>query len=133
MDIKLCLSDNLKVLRQKNSYSMEALAEKISVSRQTIAKWESGETCPDVLNCMKLAKLYNVSLDALASLPMGEAYESTFKNGDGKACGIFELTEDCMIPLPESIRNMFDIHPGEKLLLLADVNQGIAIVKCEQF
>lgn len=133
MEIKLCLSENLKALRQKSGYSMETLAEKISVSRQTIAKWESGETCPDVLNCMKLARLYNMSMDALASLPVGEAYGLAFENNDGKACGIFEVTEDYRIPLPEPVRAMFDINPGEKLLLLADVNQGIAIVKCEQF
>lgn len=131
--MELCLSDNLKLLRQKNGYSMETLAEKIAVSRQTIAKWESGETCPDVLNTMKIAKLYNVSLDELASMPMRELYSCAFENREGKACGILDVTDEGSITLPGTVREMFDINPGDKVLLLADVNQGIAIIKCEQF
>lgn len=40
MDI--CISDNLKMLRQRYSYTLEAVAEIIGVSRQAVAKWEAG-------------------------------------------------------------------------------------------
>ena len=50
----LCITNNLMFMRHKNGYTMEALAEIISVSRQTVAKWESGESYPDIMNCMKL-------------------------------------------------------------------------------
>ena len=39
--------------------SQEAVAEKINVSRQAVAKWESGETLPDIMNCGSVAKFEN--------------------------------------------------------------------------
>ena len=62
-----CISRNLTVLRQIHKYSQEEVAEKIGVSRQAVAKWESGETAPDLINCDALAELYNVSVDDLTS------------------------------------------------------------------
>ena len=50
--MNLCLSNNLKTLRQKNGFSLEALAEIISVSRQTVAKWEAGDSYPELINCL---------------------------------------------------------------------------------
>lgn len=41
------------------------MAEKVGVTRQAVAKWESGETVPDILNCDALAELYDVSVDTL--------------------------------------------------------------------
>ena len=40
--MSLCIADNLKLMRNKQGYTLESLAEIISVSRQTIAKWEAG-------------------------------------------------------------------------------------------
>lgn len=40
-------------------------AEKIGVSRQIVAKWEAGETIPDILNCDAMARLYDVELKDL--------------------------------------------------------------------
>ena len=65
MDI--CIADNLKFLRHKNGYTLEAIAEIISVSRQSVAKWESGDSVPDIVNCVKLASLYKISLDELVN------------------------------------------------------------------
>ena len=53
-------------LRKKNMLSQEDLAEKIGVARQTISKWELGETSPDLKEAKKLSKIFNVSLDELA-------------------------------------------------------------------
>lgn len=59
------LAANLAGLRKCHQYSQEEVAEKIGVTRQAVAKWESGETMPDILNCDALAALYGVSLDDL--------------------------------------------------------------------
>ena len=67
------ISLNLSALRQYHKYSQEEVAEKIGVSRQAVAKWESGETVPDILNCDALAKLYNVSIDDLIHFDQEEA------------------------------------------------------------
>lgn len=42
------LKDNLAMLRNIHGYSQEEIAEKIGISRQAYAKWESGKTVPDV-------------------------------------------------------------------------------------
>ena len=52
-------------LRKKNNLSQEELAEKVGVARQTISKWELGETSPDIKQSKILSKIFNVSLDEL--------------------------------------------------------------------
>ena len=51
--------------RKKNGLSQEELAEKIGVARQTISKWELGETSPDLKQAKELSKIFNISLDEL--------------------------------------------------------------------
>ena len=46
---------NLTTLRQLNKFSQEEVAERIGVSRQAVAKWEAGQSVPDILNCDALA------------------------------------------------------------------------------
>ena len=57
--------NRFKIFRKQNNLTQEDIAEKLGVSRQAVAKWERGETQPDVESCIKLADLYGVSLDML--------------------------------------------------------------------
>lgn len=59
------LGNSLFHARKSCGLSQEQVAEKLGVSRQTISKWESGETLPDICQSKKMALLYNVSLDDL--------------------------------------------------------------------
>lgn len=59
------LGENLFQARKKNGLSQEAVAEKLGVSRQTISKWETDETLPDIRQAKKLAVLYGLTLDEL--------------------------------------------------------------------
>ncbi|MBR3523174.1 MAG: helix-turn-helix transcriptional regulator [Bacilli bacterium] len=54
-------------LRKKNGLSQEELAEKVGVARQTISKWELGETSPDLKQAKELSKIFNASLDELVN------------------------------------------------------------------
>lgn len=54
-------------LRKQNGLSQEKLAEKLDVARQTISKWELGETTPDLKQSKELSKLFKVSLDELVN------------------------------------------------------------------
>ncbi len=54
-------------LRKKNGLSQEELAEKVGVARQTISKWELGETSPDIKQSKELSKIFHVSLDELTN------------------------------------------------------------------
>src|SRR5690625_3734609 len=58
---------NLKRLRNLHQYTQEMLAEELGVSRQVIAKWERGDSTPELSFCVKLAELYDVTLDDLVN------------------------------------------------------------------
>ena len=59
------LGKQIYELRKKANLSQEQLAEKVGVSRQTISKWELGETAPDIKQAQVLAQVFSVSLDEL--------------------------------------------------------------------
>ena len=59
------LGNRLFHARKKSGLSQEAVAEKLGVSRQTISKWETDETIPDIYQSKKMAKLYHMTLDEL--------------------------------------------------------------------
>lgn len=54
-------------LRKKNMLSQEDLAEKLNVTRQTVSKWELGQTKPDMDKLVEMSKLFNVSVDVLTN------------------------------------------------------------------
>ncbi len=59
------LGNHLFQARKKTGLSQEMVAKKLGVSRQTISKWETDETVPDIYQSKKLARLYHLSLDEL--------------------------------------------------------------------
>ena len=59
------LGKQIYELRKKANLSQEQLAEKVGVSRQTISKWELGETAPDIKQAQVLSQVFGVSLDEL--------------------------------------------------------------------
>lgn len=59
------LGKSLFYARKKSGFSQEDVAEKLGVSRQTVSKWETNETVPDIYQSKKMAVLYNMSLDEL--------------------------------------------------------------------
>lgn len=75
------LGNNLFNARKKSGLSQEDVAEKLGVSRQTISKWETDETLPDIQQAKRLALLYNLSLDELISFDMDvKELEEAIKN-----------------------------------------------------
>ena len=64
-EIIMDLGNSLFHARKRCGLSQEAVAEKLGVSRQTISKWETGETLPDIRQSKKMAVLYGISLDEL--------------------------------------------------------------------
>lgn len=75
------LGNNLFQARKKAGLSQETVAEKLGVSRQTISKWETDETIPDIYQSKKLAKLYHLSLDELIEFDIDlKEIEQTIEN-----------------------------------------------------
>lgn len=127
MEIKI--SENLKVLRIRSERTLENVAEIIDVSRQTVSKWESGESYPDIEKCVKLSRLYNVSLDALVNKPIQELVKEG-ADRNRYVFGVTKLNGDRMIKLPERAVELFEIGENDILLVVGDKEQGMAIVKC---
>ena len=61
----MTLGEKLQALRQKKGLSQEQLAERLEVSRQSVSKWESGQSRPDMDKLVVLAELFGVSTDYL--------------------------------------------------------------------
>ena len=122
--------DNLISLRKLNKLTQEELAEKLDVSRQTLSKWETGESVPDIDKCKKLAEVFGVSLDDLVN------YETDSHNlavpPKGKhAFGVVTVGDKGQIVIPAKARKIFDIKPGDNLVMLGDEAQGLALIKEE--
>ncbi|WP_197115132.1 helix-turn-helix domain-containing protein [Facklamia lactis] len=58
-------NEKLYKLRKENGYSQEDLAEKLNVSRQTISKWEVGDTTPELERLVDISNLFSITLDEL--------------------------------------------------------------------
>lgn len=65
------LGESLFGARKNKGLTQEAVAEKLGVSRQTVSKWETGETLPDIRQSKRLAVLYGVTLDELIDFDAG--------------------------------------------------------------
>ena len=129
------ISKNLTTLRQLHKYSQEDVATQIGVSRQAVAKWEAGESVPDILNCDALAKLYDVELDDLIHHDQEQTGESIPPKGK-HIFGTVRVGERGQIVLPKQARDVFKIKPGDLLVVLGDESiehPGIAIMKEEYF
>lgn len=63
----MSLGERLLHLRKKAGLSQEDVAEKLNVSRQTVSKWETNQTVPELIKAKLLSQLYNVSYDYLIS------------------------------------------------------------------
>lgn len=132
---KNCLAQNLSALRRLSGLSQEKAAEAVGVTRQALAKWELGESTPDLLRCDALAALYDVSLDDLlrfdqrpGRLPLPPRGKHIF--------GVVQMGERGQIVIPKRARELLGIRPGDTLVALGDTNPGtagLALVRAEQF
>ena len=126
------IGKNLQKLRKQKSLTQEALAEAVGVARQTIAKWEAGESTPDLDLSGRLASALEVTLDDLVNAP---EYELDSRPGmRGKHMfGVVTVGDKGQIVIPVRARRVFNIHPGDQLMVLGDENSGIALVDAKFF
>lgn len=118
---------NLIHLRKLYQYTQEDVARKVGVSRQSVAKWESGESLPDLDSTKALAKLYHVTIDNLINYDEDSAEISIPPKGK-HFFGAVTVGERGQIVIPQEARRLFKISPGDKLLILGDEDRGLAIV-----
>lgn len=117
--------------RHKRGITQDELANHLGVSKGAVSKWETGESLPDIEKCKLLAEVLDVSLDDLVN------YDRENSNDLGLGVppkgkhvfGITKVGEKGQIVIPAKARKIFDIQPGDNLILLGDESQGIAIIK----
>ena len=125
--------DNLVQMRKLLQLTQEDIAEKLGVTRQSVAKWESGESIPDLDKCKQLADIFGVSLDDLAN------YEPEDNLGVGlppkgkHLFGLVTVGDKGQIVIPAKARKIFEISTGDQLVVLGDEGQGLALVKTSHF
>ena len=127
----MSFADNLVELRKLNNLSQEDVAEKIGVSRQTLSKYEIGESLPDIDRCKQLADVFGVTMDDLVS------YEKNDSDNLGLVIppkgkhifGMVKVGDKGQIVIPAKARKIFNIKTGDNLVVLGDEFQGIALIK----
>ena len=125
--------DNLVQMRKLRRLTQEDIAEKVGVTRQAVAKWEAGETVPDLDKCKMLAEILGVSLDDLAN------YEPDKNLGLGvppkgkHLFGVVTVGDKGQVVIPAKARKLFDISPGDQMVILGDETQGLPLIKSENF
>ncbi|MCR5417542.1 MAG: helix-turn-helix domain-containing protein [Lachnospiraceae bacterium] len=123
--------DNLLELRKYYNMSQEELAERIGVSRQTLSKYETGESLPDVEKCKAIAEVFGRSIDDLVSYEKedGENLGLGIPPKGKHIFGMVKVGEKGQIVIPAKARKVFGINPGDNLIVLGDEGQGLAIIK----
>ena len=115
--------ENLMRSRKKPGLSQEDVAAKLGVSRQTVSKWELGETLPDIQQAKKLSTLYHITLDELVELDLQvkeiqEVIEKTTEETQKKIdwTAMWAKKYPVLASYPQEV-NLEDYVPGLKAML----------------
>lgn len=128
------LGKNLAMLRNIKGLSQEEAAEIAGVSRQAYAKWERGDTVPDVERCALLAEYYGTTIDTLLNFRTEQEGMTVAPAPKGKHIwGTVTVSERGQIVIPKAARDLFGIKSGDRLVVLGDDAQGIALIRAEEF
>ena len=121
------------MLRNIHGFSQEEIAEKINISRQAYAKWESGATVPDIEKCSLLAQTYGISIDSLVKSETADGIGMIPPAPKGKNIwGSVTINDRGQLVIPKGARNKFQLTGGKRLIVLGD-ETGIALIPAETF
>ncbi|MGN0448173.1 MAG: helix-turn-helix domain-containing protein [Acutalibacteraceae bacterium] len=127
------LQENLIMLRNMYGLSQEDISEKIGISRQAYAKWESGATVPDIVKCKKLADFYDITVDSLLKTEAEDKIGTIPPAPKGKNIwGSVTINERGQLVIPKAAREKFGWKGGQRMIVLSD-EEGIALIPAETF
>ncbi|MFV0393102.1 MAG: helix-turn-helix domain-containing protein [Coprobacillaceae bacterium] len=132
---KIHINQNHVYLRKIHHMSIEEVAEKINVSRQAVSKWENGDSVPDIINCVALATLYDVTIDDLLHFN-GEGSDVGIAPKEKHLFGTTVLGERGQVVIPKQARDLLKWKSGDMLVVLGDTkpgSQGVALLPAESF
>lgn len=113
--------------------SQEELAERINISRQTLSKYETGESLPNIEQCKAIADVFGVTLDDLVNYEKENHYGLGVPPKGKHIFGMVTVGDKGQIVIPAKARKLFQIQPGDNLIVLGDENQGLAIISEQAF
>lgn len=113
--------------------TQEELAEKVGVTRQALAKWEAGDTIPDLEKSRAIAEVFDVTLDDLVNYEPAENYGLLLPPKGKHIFGVVSVGDKGQIVIPAKARRLFSIKAGDQLVVLGDETQGIALLKSQDF
>ena len=126
------LKENLVMLRGLHGFSQEEIAERIGISRQAYAKWETGATVPDIEKCRLLAEVYGITLDSLANSDAAQGGASVPAPKGKNIWGSVTINDRGQVVIPKGARDKFQLVGGTRLIVLSD-EEGVALVPAERF
>lgn len=116
----MILADKLIELRKRRGWSQEELAEQLGVSRQSVSKWESAQSVPDMERVLQLSELFGVTTDYL----LKDSIESPSEPSEGSASDAKERTvsmEEANEFLRVKFQNAKTVALGVLLCILSPV------------
>lgn len=119
---------NIATLRKRNNMTQEEVAEQLSVSRQTLAKWERGESEPDIGSCVALAEIFQVSLDDLVNYREEEGIQLGVPPKGKYFFGSVTVGERGQIVIPQKARKIFHVEPGDQMMVFGDEDKGLGLI-----
>lgn len=125
--------DNLVSLRKMLNITQEELAEKIGVSRQTLSKYEIGESLPNIEQCKAIADVFGVKLDDLVNYEKDDNLGLNVPPKGKHIFGMVTVGDKGQIVIPAKARKLFGIQPGDNLIVLGDEEQGLGIITEKAF
>lgn len=127
------LKENLQMLRKLSGRSQEELAEKIGISRQAYAKWESGATIPDVEKCALLAEVYGTTIDSLIKTETMDGVGMIPPAPKGKHFwGSVTINDRGQLVIPKEARDTYGLTGGQRLIVCGD-EMGVALIPAAVF
>jgi len=118
------IGNRILELRKLKNLSQEQLAEKMDVTRQTISKWELGETAPDLEQSKKLSKIFEISLDDLTNNEIKNVILEKVNNTEKLTKNIINILKIIFLSIMIMIvillftvfcRDYFDVQPVETM------------------
>lgn len=126
------MNEKLRQMRLSAKLTQEQLAEKMNVSRQAVAKWENGDSVPDVIKCSELAKIFDLEIEDIAAAFTDEE-DVAYKHPKNKYMfGVSRIVDNRII-LPEEAMKIFNLKNGDDLIILGDTMQGMALMPKEGY
>ena len=122
------LGEKLITLRKKYGYSQQELADKLSVTRQTISNWELNQGTPSLDKAVELAAIYGISLDDLAANSVQViAKEKTAKNNVLLKQAEGRMARISIFDMERWVEMGFDFNYSDKVKITEDTDRWIKI------